>query len=961
LFPAADLWFATPGETMTLRIALITIFLTMAYTATSVAAVSLARRDVPKPRIPHMQTAAPSGRVIVKFRDSAHIVVSVDGVVSRDKTSARIARLIERVAPGGTLRRRFQMTPASIDALRTAAEARSGLELPDLNTYGVLEPDVKGRPALLRIVEELLADPTVETAFLEPSYVPAVLGFDAFTGNYTPPPAAEQGGFHYAAPGADNSQDFSLLQTYLGAPPEGVNALTMAQTPGGRGENVKVVDIELAWLWDHEDLTSPFYTSGEQFDDQQWRDHGTAVMGVVRGTDNSSGVRGVAPACQIGGASIYSQSLPEAILQAAETIAAGDIILIELHAPGPNANGIGEFGYVPVEYWQDNFDAILIATASGRIVCEAGGNGLQDLDGPEYQSLFDPDYRNSGAFLCGAAHPDLTPEWYSNYGQRLDLHCWGREVTTCAFGDLQGSSGGFPEERWYTDSFSGTSSAAAIIAGAVADMQGMARAQLGFSLDPCIMREVLTVTGTPYLPNPHHIGPRPDIAAAWSLASTTVGNVSGRVTDSESGLPIRFTTIAVSGHERRITTDFDGLYNINLPGGPMTMEFDEYYYETDTIDINVTTGTSLTRDVSLTRLPYITLSGLVAGVDTLQLADIRVWVPGKPLQPAYTRQDGAYDLPGLAAGKEVTVLYDNKPWHGAHAEIVTPIVTPDGFNTKYVRVPPTVEPFATTAGYMPFGFYWNWGIPTAGPGSAFSLQMCWAVGLNNVYPNNAYTTLTSTTYSFPDTDLLRLSFHYWCSTESSFDGANLELLIDEEWVLLEPMTGYSHESVSALGSRPGWSGMIGEWRGAVFELSEQDKNAITFRFVFASDAAVRGEGFYIDDIAFADDSQTVAVEMESQLPGPRVGPELTVHPNPFNPRTHITWRTTRPGQVALAIYDARGRLVRRLYDRDTRALHGVTTWRGDDDAGHRAPSGVYLVRVRDAAGATATRRVTLMK
>ncbi|MBU1677016.1 S8 family serine peptidase [bacterium] len=948
---------------MTLRTAPITLLLAVTLAAASVAAAPLARRAVPKQRIPGMQTAAPSGRVIVKFSDTARITVTGDGVAATDKTSAgRIARLIENAAPGSTLRRRFRTEPADIDALRAAAEARSGLDLPDLNTYGVIEPDARDRASLLRIVERLLADPSVETAYLEPSYVPATLGFDAFTGIYTPPASDDDhDDSHYAAPDAVDSQDYSLLQGYLGAPPEGIGALAVAQTPGGRGENVKVVDVELSWLWNHEDLTSPFYTSGTPFDDQSWRNHGTAVQGVIRGADNGSGVRGVAPSCQIGGASIFSQSLPEAILKAAQIIAGGDIILIELHAPGPNATGIGEYGYVPVEYWQDNFDAILIATASGRIVCEAGGNGQQDLDGPAYRPLFDPDYRNSGAIMCGAARPDLEPEWFSNYGQRLDLHCWGREVATCAYGDLQGAVEGFPEEQWYTDSFSGTSSASAIIAGAVADMQGMARAQLGFSLNPQVMREVLTVTGTPYLPDTQHVGPRPDIAAAWSLASISVGNLNGRVTDSTSSLPIPYAIIVLPEHERRITTGADGLYSINLPAGPMTLEFDEYFYEMASIETYVTPGVDQTRDISLNRLPHVTLSGLVAGMDTLQLAGTRVWVPGKPILPAYTRENGAYDMPGLAAGKEVTILYDHKPWHGAHAEIITPVATETGFNTKYVRVPPAVESFTMSGGYQAFGLHWAWGVPTQGPESAFSPHRCWAVGLDGQYLNNAYATLTSATYTYPDTDLLRLSFHYWCSTESSFDGVNLELLVDDEWVLLEPMTGYTHDSVSALGSRPGWSGVIRDWRGAVFDLSDRDKDAVTFRFVFASDAAVRGEGFFVDDIAFADDRHAVAVEMEPQLPDAGAGPELTVYPNPFNPQTRITWRATRPGPVALTVFDTRGRLVRRLYDRDTRALHGAMTWRGEDDAGHRAPSGVYLIRFRDVAGGTATRRVTLMK
>ena len=42
-----------------------------------------------------------------------------------------------------------------------------------------------------------------------------------------------------------------------------------------------------------------------------------------------------------------------------------------------------------------------------------------------------------------------------NFGERVDLSGWGLYVTTLAYGDLQGGD----ETEWYTQQFSGTSSA----------------------------------------------------------------------------------------------------------------------------------------------------------------------------------------------------------------------------------------------------------------------------------------------------------------------------------------------------------------------------------------------------------------------------------------------------------------------------------------------------------------------
>ena len=132
--------------------------------------------------------------------------------------------------------------------------------------------------------------------------------------------------------------------------------------------------------------------------------------------------------------------------------------------------------------------AILLASASGLIVCEAAGNGQQDLDDPLYQGLFDRSVRDSGAIMCGASSgASLEPAWFTNHGARVDLHGWGGGVVTCGYGNLQGLPG-FPETQWYTDSFNGTSSASPIVTGAVVSLQGMVKATFGTSLDAAVCR-----------------------------------------------------------------------------------------------------------------------------------------------------------------------------------------------------------------------------------------------------------------------------------------------------------------------------------------------------------------------------------------------------------------------------------------------------------------------------------------
>ena len=87
-------------------------------------------------------------------------------------------------------------------------------------------------------------------------------------------------------------------------------------------------------------------------------------------------------------------------------------------------------------------------------------------------------------------------------------------------------------------------------------------------------------------------------------------------------------------------------------------------------------------------------------------------------------------------------------------------------------------------------------------------------------------------------------------------------------------------------------------------------------------------------------------------------------PNPFNPRTTIDYSVAAASRVTLRVYDLAGREVRTLVDRDVEAGEHKVVWDGTTDAGQRAASGVYFVRMETAghAGAfRAARKLVLLK
>jgi hypothetical protein len=83
-------------------------------------------------------------------------------------------------------------------------------------------------------------------------------------------------------------------------------------------------------------------------------------------------------------------------------------------------------------------------------------------------------------------------------------------------------------------------------------------------------------------------------------------------------------------------------------------------------------------------------------------------------------------------------------------------------------------------------------------------------------------------------------------------------------------------------------------------------------------------------------------------------------PNPFNPSTTIEFGLKSDGHVSLKIYDAAGRLVRKLIDGRMEAGTQAVVWNGLSDGGNRVSSGVYFYRIRTGEF-EATRKMVLMK
>ena len=485
----------------------------------SKTAAKTAAKTVARPGRTSTVTASAYGQpeLIVVADPAAALRIGTGGVESGGGVDTRA---LNRVASRAAVTLRPLFGPEDRVRLEARRLAPSAIgPVPDLSVYYHVEAPAGDLAAL---AEELAGSEGVQAAYVKPASEPPVLNDMA--------PAAED-----APP---TTPDFIANQLYLEAAPGGVDARYAWTWPGGGGAGVSIIDCEWGWRFDHEDLSvgQGGVVVGTASTDTN---HGTAVIGEISGDRNAFGITGICPDAFIRAAA-FSGPTAATIRSAADKLGAGDIILLEIHRAGPRHNFAArsdQLGYIAIEWWPDDFDAIRYANSRGIIVVEAAGNGAENLDDALYATRpagfpnswtnpFNRANRDSGAVVVGAGAPppgthgvswgaDRSRLDFSNYGALIDAQGWGREVTSTGYGDLQG---GADARIWYTDHFSGTSSASPIVVGVLGALQGALRAAGKTPMTPATARAWLRATGSPQQDEPgrpatQRIGNRPNLKA----------------------------------------------------------------------------------------------------------------------------------------------------------------------------------------------------------------------------------------------------------------------------------------------------------------------------------------------------------------------------------------------------------------------------------------------------------------
>lgn len=468
-----------------------------------------------------------TGRIVLKLADDEGFRIDTGGALTAPKQARAIAinEIVTRIMGATDAKRVFARPETSLAFDRFCGERWMGEEMPDLTQFVLLSPrerlDVAAMEAVIWHLNSL---PFVELAYFE---------------GRAPTPAAP-------LPDASKIGTFEALQGYLKAAPEGVDAYYAWTKPGGTGANVKVVDVELGWNirfegnQGHEDRPLPFVVIGRPTLEPAIAYHGSAVVGIIAGVNNSLGVTGIVHDAAIGVSATDDQnvaSIASAINQASAVAGTGNVIVVETHILGPvtlepgrdcaQSSGPPRRAVVPAEYDVAAYSAITVASANQRIVVEAAGNGAVSLAHSLFGGIFDstsPGFQESHAIIVGGRSSATgVPKCETNFGERIDASAWGENVATAGGSalwrnltprDLQGEP---PDDsnNLYTSEFSGTSSATAIVAAVVASVQSMQLGRLGPRFPPTAMRKLVRMFGTPQGSDPRQIGVMPDLKAIY--------------------------------------------------------------------------------------------------------------------------------------------------------------------------------------------------------------------------------------------------------------------------------------------------------------------------------------------------------------------------------------------------------------------------------------------------------------
>lgn len=356
-------------------------------------------------------------------------------------------------------------------------------------------------------------------------------------------------------------------------------------------------------------------------------------------------------------------------------------------------------------------------------------------------------------------------------------------------------------------------------------------------LNPATNVNITASTVSPFLTVQNSQSTYPDIAGS----GTAVNNFPITVTASPDCadnlvIPIEFA-VTIAGN--------DWTYPMSLTIKKPSLEISGVYLNDLSGNINglADPGETFSLIVNYSNTSDIGTYNLTSNITCLS-EDVTIGNPQQliPEIPAATTCQAVYEItlsPNVIVGNNITFyLTYLGDQIAAHNEQLL-------FNVGTTGM---MEDFENSNGSFvcaPTGNGWEWG--TDATAGAHSGTKVWGTLLNQQYPNNVNWTLTSPSVYIGSNFVLE--FWHWFDTELNYDGGNVKISTNNgsSWFMLTPENGYTQQTVSALNG-PGYAGTSGGWVQARFNLSNYPNQNVRFRWTFAADNMIQGQGWYIDDV-----------------------------------------------------------------------------------------------------------------
>jgi hypothetical protein len=399
----------------------------------------------------------------------------------------------------------------------------------------------------------------------------------------------------------------------------------------------------------------------------------------------------------------------------------------------------------------------------------------------------------------------------------------------------------------YQGGWSGTSMASPHVTGSVAVIR-----QVNPNLDAQTIKQILidTAVETPADLNPGEDNAYGngiiDLYAACLAAQSGYGSVGGFVRDS-GGNPLENVLVRIVGGFPSDMTDGNGAYLMSMPADTTyTLEASRFGYLPVDTTVAIVANDTATIDFVLATSPNGTIDGTVRDAETqAPLIGASVEIVSAPIDPVTTDGNGYYVFPTVQGG----LTYEMRVRAAGHSLGQDSAFVPVGDTATVDFSLPAFESFEQDNGDWRGANSWEWGVPTSGPNSAYDGNNVWATVLDGNYGNGADDPLYTFYYTINDA-VDTLTFYHWYEFENGHDGGNVSISLDNgvTWMLLYPEGDYPDISVNGLDSLPGYTGVSGGWRQAVFVLSGYQGMLVHFKFRFGSDGSVTRPGWYIDGV-----------------------------------------------------------------------------------------------------------------